>query len=131
MRFFIGLISGAALLALGATAAQAAPDPAVLHVQRHLATHGYYHGPLDGIVGRLTRAAILAFERANGYPVTGNPAHLAPRIGYNPPGPAGGPGAGPVVVNPPGPAGGPGAGPGAGPANPPGPAGGPGAGPRR
>lgn len=127
MRYIIGLISGAALLALGATAAQAAPDPAVLHVQRHLAAHGYYHGPLDGIVGRLTRAAILAFERANGHPITGDPVRLAPRVGYNPPGPAGGPGVG----NPPGPVGGPGAGPGVGPANPPGPAGGPGAGPRR
>ena len=54
-----------------------------------------------------------------------NPWHKKCQPGYhhgNPPGPAGGPGAG---YNPPGPAGGPGAG-----YNPPGPAGGPGAGPR-
>ncbi len=53
-----------------------------------------------------------------------------PRRSANPPGPVGGPGAGPAMVNPPGPVGGPGAGPRRDvDNNPPGPAGGPGASP--
>ena len=35
-------------------------------VQQRLARAGYYHGPIDGIVGEGTRRAIRNYERANG-----------------------------------------------------------------
>lgn len=40
-------------------------------VQRQLATAGYYHGAIDGIVGDGTRRAIRNYERDNGLPVDG------------------------------------------------------------
>ena len=42
-----------------------------LTVQEELAARGYYRGPLDGIAGRGTRAAILKYEQDNGLPRTG------------------------------------------------------------
>lgn len=41
-------------------------------VQADLARDGYYQGPVDGVVGPATSAAIAAFQRDNGLPVTGN-----------------------------------------------------------
>ena len=41
-------------------------------VQEQLARRGYYHGPVDGIVGRGTRAAIAAYQRNHDLEVTGN-----------------------------------------------------------
>jgi Putative peptidoglycan binding domain len=35
----------------------------VVEVQRRLARTGYYHGPIDGIMGQQTRRAIRAYER--------------------------------------------------------------------
>jgi hypothetical protein len=35
----------------------------VVEVQRGLARAGYYHGPIDGIMGPQTRRAIRAYER--------------------------------------------------------------------
>ena len=43
-----------------------------IEVQHQLAQDGYYLGPIDGIVGPGTRAAIAAFQQANGLRVTGN-----------------------------------------------------------
>ena len=40
-------------------------------VQRKLATTGYYHGEIDGVVGDGTRRAIREYQRANGLPVNG------------------------------------------------------------
>jgi hypothetical protein len=40
-------------------------------VQQHLARNGFYHGPIDGIVGDGTRRAIRSYQRANGLPVDG------------------------------------------------------------
>lgn len=42
-----------------------------LTVQEELAARGYYRGPLDGVAGRGTRAAILKYEQDNGLPRTG------------------------------------------------------------
>lgn len=39
--------------------------------QRTLATAGYNPGPADGIIGPRTRAALRAFQRDSGLPVTG------------------------------------------------------------
>ena len=40
-------------------------------IQQELARDGYYRGPIDGIVGPGTRAAIAAYQRDNGLRVTG------------------------------------------------------------
>lgn len=40
-------------------------------IQRALAEAGFYMGPIDGIVGRKTRAAIRAFQEQNGLAVDG------------------------------------------------------------
>jgi hypothetical protein len=40
-------------------------------VQSKLAQRGYYHGPLDGVIGSDSRQAIRAFQAAQGLPVTG------------------------------------------------------------
>lgn len=40
-------------------------------VQEKLTRKGYYHGPIDGIVGPGTRAAIAAYQRDHGLEVTG------------------------------------------------------------
>jgi hypothetical protein len=40
-------------------------------LQRDINRGGYHAGPVDGIVGRLTRQGIRAYERDHGWPVTG------------------------------------------------------------
>jgi hypothetical protein len=45
--------------------------PLSVQVQAALSQQGYYNGPVDGIVGPGTRAAIAAYQRDNGLPVTG------------------------------------------------------------
>jgi hypothetical protein len=42
-----------------------------IDVQRRLARRGYYHGPIDGIIGPGTRSAIADFEADNGLPPDG------------------------------------------------------------
>jgi hypothetical protein len=42
----------------------------VTAVQTELARRGYYHGPIDGLMGSDSREAIRAFQRAQGLPVT-------------------------------------------------------------
>ena len=43
----------------------------VAQVQQELANSGFYRGPIDGVIGNGTRAAIRAYERANGLRVDG------------------------------------------------------------
>ncbi len=43
----------------------------VVEVQRRLARAGYYHGPIDGILGPRTLRAIRAYERDNKLPAYG------------------------------------------------------------
>lgn len=43
----------------------------VVEVQRRLARAGYYHGPIDGIMGPQTRRAIRAYERDHNMPAYG------------------------------------------------------------
>jgi peptidoglycan hydrolase-like protein with peptidoglycan-binding domain len=40
-------------------------------VQRVLADRGYYTGPIDGVIGPATRAALAAFQRAENLQPTG------------------------------------------------------------
>ena len=46
-----------------------------VQVQDELARDGYYRGPVDGIVGPMTEAAIAAYQRDNGLRVTGTINH--------------------------------------------------------
>jgi hypothetical protein len=47
-------------------------DSVAVQVQQDLAHDGYYQGPIDGVVGPGTRAAVAAYQRDNGLPPTGN-----------------------------------------------------------
>ncbi|MBA2431371.1 MAG: peptidoglycan-binding protein [Chthoniobacterales bacterium] len=40
-------------------------------VQQRLAAAGFYRGRIDGVIGSGTRAAIRAYQRANGLPGNG------------------------------------------------------------
>lgn len=42
-----------------------------MKVQLALFGHGYYHGAIDGLIGPQSRAAITAFQRVQGLPITG------------------------------------------------------------
>ena len=46
-------------------------DPVVEAVQRELAASGIYSGPIDGVSGRRTGLAILAYQRMQGLDLTG------------------------------------------------------------
>jgi peptidoglycan hydrolase-like protein with peptidoglycan-binding domain len=46
------------------------PDQVTVNVQEALATAGYYDGPIDGILGPMTREAIAAYQADNGLAVT-------------------------------------------------------------
>jgi peptidoglycan hydrolase-like protein with peptidoglycan-binding domain len=70
----------------GSLAALANEPPAerVRAVQAALAAAGKYDGPVDGVYGKRTSAAILAYELAAGLPPTGEPSqaileHLVPK----------------------------------------------------
>ena len=47
-----------------------APDQVVVNVQAQLQRDGYYSGPVDGILGPMTRQAIAAFQADHGLAVT-------------------------------------------------------------
>jgi peptidoglycan hydrolase-like protein with peptidoglycan-binding domain len=58
-------------------------DPVVEEVQRQLLGAGYYRGLVDGVIGKRTRQAIEAYQRAEGIEVTGEPtSDLAEHIRY-------------------------------------------------
>ncbi len=46
------------------------PDRVTVDVQEQLARAGYYDGPIDGVLGPMTREAIAAFQAENGLAVT-------------------------------------------------------------
>ena len=46
------------------------PDQVIVDVQEQLQRAGYYDGPIDGILGPMTREAIAAFQVDNGLAVT-------------------------------------------------------------
>jgi hypothetical protein len=47
-----------------------APDQVIVDVQEQLQRDGYYDGPIDGILGPMTRQAIAYFQADNGLAVT-------------------------------------------------------------
>jgi Putative peptidoglycan binding domain len=46
------------------------PDQVTVDVQQQLASAGYYDGPIDGVLGPMTREAIANFQADNGLAVT-------------------------------------------------------------
>jgi peptidoglycan hydrolase-like protein with peptidoglycan-binding domain len=46
------------------------PDQVTVNVQEALAAAGYYYGPIDGILGPITREAIAAYQADNGLAIT-------------------------------------------------------------
>jgi hypothetical protein len=46
------------------------PDQVVVNVQSQLQREGYYDGPIDGVIGPMTRQAIAAFQDDHGLAVT-------------------------------------------------------------
>jgi hypothetical protein len=46
------------------------PDRIVVEVQTQLQRDGYYAGPVDGVLGRMTRQAIAAFQADHGLAIT-------------------------------------------------------------
>jgi hypothetical protein len=46
------------------------PDQVTVNVQEELAAAGYYDGPIDGLLGPMTREAIAAYQADNGLAVT-------------------------------------------------------------
>jgi len=52
----------------------AAAPKLITDLQRALSERGFYRGKIDGISGSRTRAAITAYETAEGLPVTGQPS---------------------------------------------------------
>jgi Putative peptidoglycan binding domain len=55
----------------GAYEAARADRSLVVQVQRRLARAGYYHGAIDGVMGKGTRSAIRSYERTHGLRVDG------------------------------------------------------------
>lgn len=47
-----------------------APDQVVMDVQAQLQRDGYYSGPIDGVLGPMTRAAIASFQADRGLAIT-------------------------------------------------------------
>jgi peptidoglycan hydrolase-like protein with peptidoglycan-binding domain len=46
------------------------PDQVITNVQIQLQNAGYYSGPIDGVLGPLTRAAIADYQRDHGLAIT-------------------------------------------------------------
>jgi hypothetical protein len=46
------------------------PDEVTVNVQEQLARAGYYDGPIDGLLGPMTREAIAAYQADNGLAIT-------------------------------------------------------------
>jgi Putative peptidoglycan binding domain len=46
------------------------PDQVTVNVQEALAAAGYYDGPIDGLLGPMTREAIAAYQAENGLAIT-------------------------------------------------------------
>ncbi len=54
-----------------AKATKAKASPQIMAIQNSLKKAGYDPGPADGIMGKKTRAAVKAFQKANGLKTSG------------------------------------------------------------
>lgn len=71
MRWRLLALTGAFLLVLALAAPAGATNPQTAGLQVALRAYGLYFGPIDGIVGPQTVAAVRVFQRAHGLPVDG------------------------------------------------------------
>ncbi len=71
MRRNMVIVAAAALALVWAAPAVAAQSASVAALQVALRAHGLYDGPVDGISGPMTRAAVLRFQRSHGIRPTG------------------------------------------------------------
>ena len=55
----------------------------IMKLQRALKEKGYYKGPIDGIVGNLTRNAVKVYQKDNGMPVGGITYQVLKSLGIN------------------------------------------------
>ena len=69
--FLVGVVLTAAVAATPATLASGGRNPQVAGLQVALRAQGLYRGPVDAISGPETVAAVRAFQRSQGLPVTG------------------------------------------------------------
>lgn len=53
------------------TTSTVASDPAVVDLQKVMTRLGYYQGPIDGVYGSATKAAVTAMQKALGVPADG------------------------------------------------------------
>lgn len=72
MRARTFLVTGSMVLALTATYASAEPTADVQRAQQALKQAGHDPGPIDGVMGERTRAALEAYQKAQGLEVSGN-----------------------------------------------------------
>ena len=68
----VACLMTAVALGLSQPAQAAGFDPVTQQAQEKLASLGINPGPVDGIAGRATRAAVLKFQQQNGLPPTGD-----------------------------------------------------------
>ncbi len=66
MRRLATALLAAALALVASTAAPAAVDPDAAALQVALRAQGYYDGPIDGVAGPATKAAVVRFQRGAG-----------------------------------------------------------------
>jgi peptidoglycan hydrolase-like protein with peptidoglycan-binding domain len=66
MRRLATALLAAALALVASTAARAAVDPDAAALQVALRAQGYYDGPIDGVAGPATKAAVVRFQRGAG-----------------------------------------------------------------
>jgi LysM repeat protein len=72
LRFvLVGVVLTAAMAATPATLASGGRNPQVAGLQVALRAQGLYRGPIDALSGPETVAAVRAFQRSQGLPVTG------------------------------------------------------------
>ena len=67
----LGAVIAAAVAVVPASLASSGRNPQTAGLQVALRAQGLYRGPIDAIAGPATVAAVRAFQRAEGLPVTG------------------------------------------------------------
>jgi Transglycosylase SLT domain/Putative peptidoglycan binding domain/LysM domain len=71
LRTLTAVLAAAPALILASPAVAATTNPQIPGLQVALRAHGLYKGPIDGIAGPKTRAAVVAFQRRRGLAVDG------------------------------------------------------------
>jgi peptidoglycan hydrolase-like protein with peptidoglycan-binding domain len=82
MKTWAVVIAGMVVFALSATHASAQAAPEVERMQKALKEQGHDPGPVDGVMGAQTSAALKAYQKKQGLRVTGQlDAETAAKLG--------------------------------------------------